>query len=476
VLAVAVNLLAADDQPRLGHEVHRPSRSLEGALQRKKRHVGPPRAHRLDRVGQRGVSLEQRPAAPHSVARLRRDLPRAPLDAEERDPERHGVQLEEMALLLRDRHLDDQPVQTLRLMRVEPELGGRLAGAPEHHGLPHRIAQRHRGGDLGPGGLLSQQLALPEESQERAIQGLDGLADAGEIGVLVVHEERRVSHSPVPAREPFPCVHRATARAPTGQRPSGASAMSRAMENTRTLAQVDPEIAALIRKETERQEEGLELIASENFVSPAVLEAMGSVLTNKYAEGYPGKRYYGGCEVVDQVETLAIERAKKLFGAEAANVQAHSGSQANMAAYMSVMQPGDTMLSLDLNSGGHLTHGMSLNFSGKLYRVVHYGLDRATERIDFGQVRSLAKEHRRRSSWSAPPPTRGRWTSHLPRDRRLRRGPSWWWTWRTSQGSLLRASTPSPVPLAELVTTTTHKTLRGPRAGWSWRRSRSSRA
>ena len=130
------------------------------------------------------------------------------------------------------------------------------------------------------------------------------------------------------------------------------------MENTRTLAQVDPDIADLVRKETERQEEGLELIASENFVSPAVLEAVGSVLTNKYAEGYPGKRYYGGCEFVDQVETLAIERAKKLFGAEAANVQAHSGSQANMAAYMSVMQPGDTMLSLDLNSGGHLTHGM----------------------------------------------------------------------------------------------------------------------
>ncbi|MGZ6080763.1 MAG: serine hydroxymethyltransferase, partial [Myxococcaceae bacterium] len=127
------------------------------------------------------------------------------------------------------------------------------------------------------------------------------------------------------------------------------------MENTRTLAEVDPAIATLVRKETERQEEGLELIASENFVSPAVMEAVGSTLTNKYAEGYPGKRYYGGCEVVDQVETLAIERARTLFGADAANVQPHSGSQANMAAYMSVLQPGDTMLSLDLNSGGHLT-------------------------------------------------------------------------------------------------------------------------
>jgi glycine hydroxymethyltransferase len=237
------------------------------------------------------------------------------------------------------------------------------------------------------------------------------------------------------------------------------------MENTRTLAQVDPEIAALVRKEIERQEEGLELIASENFVSPAVMEAVGSVLTNKYAEGYPGKRYYGGCEFVDQVETLAIERAKKLFGAEAANVQAHSGSQANMAAYMSVMQPGDTMLSLDLNSGGHLTHGMSLNFSGKLYKVVHYGLDRATERIDFGQVRALAKEHRPKIivvGASAYPRTLEFATFREIAD---------------SVGAVLVVDMahiaglvatglhPSPVPLAELVTTTTHKTLRGPRGG-----------
>ncbi len=237
------------------------------------------------------------------------------------------------------------------------------------------------------------------------------------------------------------------------------------MENTRTLAQVDPEIAALVRKETERQEEGLELIASENFVSPAVMEAVGSVLTNKYAEGYPGKRYYGGCEFVDQVETLAIERAKKLFGAEAANVQAHSGSQANMAAYMSVMQPGDTMLSLDLNSGGHLTHGMSLNFSGKLYKVVHYGLDRTTERIDFGQVQSLAKEHRPKIivvGASAYPRTLEFATFREIAD---------------SVGAVLVVDMahiaglvavglhPSPVPVAELVTTTTHKTLRGPRGG-----------
>src|SRR5262252_1255224 len=237
------------------------------------------------------------------------------------------------------------------------------------------------------------------------------------------------------------------------------------MENTRTLAQVDTEIASLVRKETERQEEGLELIASENFVSPAVMEAVGSVLTNKYAEGYPGKRYYGGCEFVDQVETLAIERAKKLFGAEAANVQAHSGSQANMAAYMSVMQVGDTMLSLDLNSGGHLTHGMSLNFSGKLYKVVHYGRDRATERIDFGQVQSLAREHRPKIivvGASAYPRT-----LEFAKFREI----------ADSVGAVLVVDMahiaglvatglhPSPIPLAELVTTTTHKTLRGPRGG-----------
>ncbi|HZI12926.1 MAG TPA: serine hydroxymethyltransferase, partial [Myxococcus sp.] len=168
------------------------------------------------------------------------------------------------------------------------------------------------------------------------------------------------------------------------------------MENTRRLAEVDPDIARVIHEETKRQEEGLELIASENFVSPAVLEAVGSVLTNKYAEGYPGKRYYGGCEVVDVAENLAISRAKELFGADAANVQPHSGSQANMGAFMALMKPGDTMLSLDLNSGGHLTHGAAFNFSGKLYKVVHYGLTRETETIDYAQVQALAKEHKPR--------------------------------------------------------------------------------
>jgi len=237
------------------------------------------------------------------------------------------------------------------------------------------------------------------------------------------------------------------------------------MENTRPLSEVDPAIASLLRQETQRQEEGLELIASENFVSPAVLEAVGSTLTNKYAEGYPGRRYYGGCEVVDQVETLAIDRVKKLFGAEAANVQAHSGSQANMAAYMSVMQPGDTMLSLDLNSGGHLTHGMSLNFSGKLYKVVHYGLDRATERIDMGQVRTLAKEHRpkvlvvgasaypRQFDFGAFREIADEVKAVLVVDM------------AHIAGLVAAGIHPSPVPLAELVTSTTHKTLRGPRGG-----------
>jgi glycine hydroxymethyltransferase len=237
------------------------------------------------------------------------------------------------------------------------------------------------------------------------------------------------------------------------------------MDTVLTLAQVDPQIADLIRREAERQEEGLELIASENFVSRAVLEAAGSVLTNKYAEGYPGRRYYGGCEVVDVVETLAIDRAKALFGAEAANVQPHSGSQANMAAYMALMSPGDTMLSLDLNSGGHLTHGMSLNFSGKLYRVVHYGLDPKTERIDMAQVRRLAVEARPKvvvvgaSAYSR--------TLDFPAFREIadQVGAAMVVDMAHIAGLVAAGEHPSPVPLAEVVTSTTHKTLRGPRGG-----------
>ena len=237
------------------------------------------------------------------------------------------------------------------------------------------------------------------------------------------------------------------------------------MENTAPLSQVDPAVFQIIQAETRRQEEGLELIASENFVSPAVLEAAGSVLTNKYAEGYPGKRYYGGCEEVDKVEQLAIERAVKLFGSFSANVQAHSGSQANMGAFMAAMKPGDTMLSLDLNSGGHLTHGASFNFSGKLYKIVHYGLEKESERIDYAQAAALAKEHKPRIVVVG--------ASAYPRIIDFERFKEI----ADSVGAVLMVDMahiaglvaggvhPSPVPFADLVTTTTHKTLRGPRGG-----------
>ncbi len=237
------------------------------------------------------------------------------------------------------------------------------------------------------------------------------------------------------------------------------------MENTKRLAEVDPEIARVVLEETRRQEEGLELIASENFVSPAVLEAMGSVLTNKYAEGYVGKRYYGGCEVVDVAEQLAIDRAKQLFGADAVNVQAHSGSQANMGAYMALMKPGDTLLSLDLNSGGHLTHGAAFNFSGKLYKIVHYGLDRATETIDFAQVKALAREHKPKVivvGASAYPRTLDFATFRQVADEV---GAAMVVDMAHIAGLVAAGVHPSPVPLAEIVTTTTHKTLRGPRGG-----------
>lgn len=237
------------------------------------------------------------------------------------------------------------------------------------------------------------------------------------------------------------------------------------MENTAPLSSVDREIAEIIEAETRRQEEGLELIASENFVSPAVLEAVGSVLTNKYAEGYPGKRYYGGCEEVDRAEQLAIERALKLFGGAAANVQAHSGSQANMAAYMALMKPGDTLLGLDLNSGGHLTHGSPVNFSGKLYKAVHYGLRRDTEVIDFDQVQALAKEHRPRVIMvgaSAYPRT-----LDFAKFREIADsvGAAMIVDMAHIAGLVAAGVHPSPVPFADIVTSTTHKTLRGPRSG-----------
>jgi glycine hydroxymethyltransferase len=233
----------------------------------------------------------------------------------------------------------------------------------------------------------------------------------------------------------------------------------------RWLTQVDPEVAEAIRLETERQERNLELIASENFVSEAVLEATGSVLTNKYAEGYPGRRYYGGCEHVDTVEELAVKRARELFGAEHANVQPHSGSQANMAVYFAVLQPGDTILGPNLSHGGHLTMGSPVNFSGRLYRIVPYGVRREDERIDLDQVRDLARQHRPKLIVAGG--------SAFPRaiDYKLFRDIA------DEVGCLLMADIahpaglvaaglhPSPIPHADFVTTTTHKTLRGPRGG-----------
>ncbi len=231
------------------------------------------------------------------------------------------------------------------------------------------------------------------------------------------------------------------------------------------LEQVDPDVAKAIRLETERQSRNLELIASENFVSEAVLEAVGSVMTNKYAEGYPGRRYYGGCEHVDTVEELAIQRAKELFGAEHVNVQPHSGSQANMAVYFTVLAPGDTIVAPNLAHGGHLTMGSPVNFSGKLYRVVPYGVRREDERIDLDQVRDLCREHRPKLLVAGG--------SAFPRaiDFRPFREIA------DETGALLLADIahpaglvaaglhPSPVPYADFVTTTTHKTLRGPRGG-----------
>ena len=234
---------------------------------------------------------------------------------------------------------------------------------------------------------------------------------------------------------------------------------------TRPLYEVDPEVAAAIDNEVRRQHEGLELIASENFVSEAVLEAMGSVFTNKYAEGYPGKRYYGGCEFVDVVENLARERAKQLFGAEHANVQPHSGSSANMEAYSAVLQPGDTILGLNLAHGGHLTHGHHLNFSGKTYKIVPYGVTRETETIDYDELERLAERERPKliiGGGSAYPRI-----IDFARMRQIadKVGALYLVDMAHFAGLVAGGVHPSPVPHAQIVTTTTHKTLRGPRAG-----------
>jgi glycine hydroxymethyltransferase len=233
----------------------------------------------------------------------------------------------------------------------------------------------------------------------------------------------------------------------------------------RWLEQADPEVAKAIRLETERQSRNLELIASENFVSEAVLEALGSVMTNKYAEGYPGRRYYGGCENVDTVEELAIQRAKELFGAEHVNVQPHSGSQANMAVYFTVLTPGDTIVAPNLAHGGHLTMGSPVNFSGKLYRIAPYGVRRADERIDLDQVRDLCREHRPKllvAGGSAFP----RAIDFAPfREIADEFGCLLMADIAHPAGLVAAGLHPTPIPHADFVTTTTHKTLRGPRGG-----------
>src|SRR6188474_2975101 len=233
----------------------------------------------------------------------------------------------------------------------------------------------------------------------------------------------------------------------------------------RTLADTDPEIARAIQHETTRQAEGLELIASENFVSNAILEAAGSILTNKYAEGYPGRRYYGGCEFVDVIESLAIERATALFKADHANVQPHSGAQANMSAYFAAVQPGDTVLGMNLAHGGHLTHGHPLNFSGKLYTIVPYGVRKDDERIDYDELARLADQHKPKMIMVG--------ASAYPRVIDFARiaqvaqrvGAPMVVDMAHIAGLVAAKQHPTPVPFADFVTTTTHKTLRGPRAG-----------
>jgi glycine hydroxymethyltransferase len=236
-------------------------------------------------------------------------------------------------------------------------------------------------------------------------------------------------------------------------------------KKTDTIADLDPELWEAMENETRRQEEHIELIASENYTSPRVMQAQGSALTNKYAEGYPGKRYYGGCEYVDIAESLAIERAKQLFGADYANVQPHSGSQANAAVYMALLQPGDTVLGMSLAHGGHLTHGASVNFSGKIYNAIQYGLDEETGEVDYAQVAALAKEHQPKmivAGFSA--------YSRIMDWQRFR-------DIADSVGAYLMVDMahvaglvavglyPNPVQIADVTTTTTHKTLRGPRGG-----------
>ena len=242
--------------------------------------------------------------------------------------------------------------------------------------------------------------------------------------------------------------------------------MANILENSMDyLAQFDPEIASQMQSEYHRQQRNIELIASENIASPAVIAAMGSVLTNKYAEGYPGKRYYGGCEVVDVIEQIAIDRAKQLFGAEYANVQPHSGAQANLAAYMAVLQPGDTIVGMDLANGGHLTHGAKVNLSGKIYNSFSYGVNPETGRIDFNEVEDVIRAHQPKLVVAG--------ASAYPRaidfktfaDIAHRYGALLMVDMAHIAGLVAGGEHQSPVPYADIVTTTTHKTLRGPRGG-----------
>lgn len=232
-----------------------------------------------------------------------------------------------------------------------------------------------------------------------------------------------------------------------------------------SIRTVDPKIASMLDREKERETDGIELIASENFASTAVREAQGTVLTNKYAEGYPAKRYYNGCEVVDEVEALAIERACKLFGAEAANVQPHSGSQANMAAYFAMIQPGDTILAMSLDHGGHLTHGHPMNFSGMLYNVIPYGVDKKTEKIDYDEIAKLAKKHKPKLIVAGASAYPRKIQFKTLREIANKVNAKLMVDMAHIAGLVAAGVHPSPIPYCDVVTTTTHKTLRGPRSG-----------
>ncbi len=235
--------------------------------------------------------------------------------------------------------------------------------------------------------------------------------------------------------------------------------------NFENLSREDNVIEELINKELRRQQDGIELIASENFASKAVMEAMGSYLTNKYAEGYPNKRYYGGCYVVDEIEDIARDRAKKLFRAEHANVQPHSGSQANMAVYLSILEYGDTVLGMDLNHGGHLTHGSPVNFSGKLYNFVSYGVNKETEKIDYNEVRELALKHKPKLIVAGASAYSRTIDFKAFKDICDEVGAYFMVDMAHIAGLVAAGAHPSPVPYADFVTSTTHKTLRGPRGG-----------